>query len=257
MLSKIIAFLAAIFGASKVSIPIDKPEESDLPHPTGPHADCPKCLPPGVGLPAADARPGSPASVIVPGLPVVSGASQETWLDYCLPLTKHFESCYLIAYCDPGSPLAKALQKAGLWYKYLANRTVAKQDRFAGLSGAPWTAGWGTTGPNITESTVLSQPQADAYLTARLTAAADAVLRLTGVPLRPNELAALADFTYNVGATNYSKSLTLKSLNAHKPALAMDQLLTWNLSNGEVLEGLNARRAAEKSLFLTGEVKLP
>jgi lysozyme len=70
----------------------------------------------------------------------------------------HDEGCRLHAYPDPDSPRAQAMETP------VAERP-AGWDK---LSGAPWTIGYGCTGPDIGPDTVWTQPQADLELSKRL-----------------------------------------------------------------------------------------
>lgn len=212
MLSKLIALLLSLFSRPA-------PQPSEAPHEPAPQSSAP---------------------------------SGKGWIDYCRPLTEHFEQCYLIAYCDPASPLAKELQRNGKWLTYLRDRSVANGAPYDGLSGAPWTCGWGSTGPDINSKTVFSQAQADARLDIRLNVAGNSVDKLCQVPLQPNEKAALVDFAYNVGEGNLSSSTMLKYLNQKNFPAAMQEILKWNKAQGKEMEGLNRRRRAEKTLFETG-----
>lgn len=174
-----------------------------------------------------------------------------SWLGLCTPVTEHFESCYLEAYCDPYSPMGKALQKDGLWYRYLANRAVAKTPKYAALSGAPWSCGYGNT-QGVTQTTVYTRAQAESLLVIRLNEAAAAVDRHVKIALLPHQKAALVDWTYNEGEGRLQSSTMLVRLNASDLDGAMTELLKWNIAGGVPNNGLKARRAAEKELFETG-----
>lgn len=184
---------------------------------------------------------------IIPTQPV-----EPEWLTLCRPMTQHFESCYLIAYCDPVSPMAKALQAAGLWYKYLADRTVGRDPRFNELDGRPWSVGYGATRNGIGRDTIWTQGQADADLTRRLTAIGISIDQLVSVTLLPHQKAAIGDFTYNEGEGRLATSTMLKRLNDKNFGEAMTELLEFNIAGGKKNEGLVHRRDAEKTLFISG-----
>lgn len=181
-----------------------------------------------------------------------SGGAAPTWLDLCRPLTQFSEKCYLTAYPDPASPLAKALQARGIWFKVLGGMPIPADEVLRKLSGAPWTCGWGQTGPDVKQGTVWTQAQADARLEQMLTQCGDDVDFRVKVPLAAREKAALADFVYNVGAAALGSSTLLALLNAGDRAGAAAQFAVWNKAGGVVLSGLVARRERERDLFLTG-----
>lgn len=73
------------------------------------------------------------------------------------------EDCVLTAYPDPESPLAKACAARGL-----RGTAYHQVPGWAALSGAPWTIGYGCTGPGIVAGTVWAQAQASAELLKRV-----------------------------------------------------------------------------------------
>jgi lysozyme len=195
-------------------------------------------------LPAGQTQLPSPPSYAPPIVP--------DWLGLCLPMTKHFEACYLTAYCDPASPRARALQAAGLWYKYLEDRSVAQAPQFINLDGRPWTAGYGSTA-NVGIATVFTQDQAEARLRSMLIEEGLAVDRLVTIPLLPQQKAALTDWSYNEGEGRLAESTMLKRLNDHNIGEALSEMLTWDKAGGKVEEGLLLRREANKRMFTTGK----
>ncbi|POS10243.1 peptidase [Burkholderia gladioli] len=228
------------------------------------------------------AAPGAPTPAVPPAAPVQASKPETPihqaspagpvvdWLDLCRPLSQHFESCYLTAYPDPASPLGKALQARGIWYRVLGGMPIPADPALRALSGAPWTCGWGSTGPDVREGTTWTQATADARHDANLEAAAVAVDRAVTVVLAPHEKAAMVSIMNNVGAgrarsagdpgrdgivvlASGAPSTLLRMLNAGARPAAADQFLVWNRAGGVVSDGLKRRRAAERSLFLTGE----
>lgn len=121
-----------------------------------------------------------------------------------------------------------------------------------GTGGAPWTIGFGSTGPDIIAGTVWTQEQADRRLEQDVAKAAASVDRLVTVPLTDEEAAALTSFVYNLGAGQLANSTLLRLLNAGKPrAEVANQFKRWVYGGGRVLPGLVTRRDAEAALFLT------
>ncbi|MCA7976818.1 lysozyme [Burkholderia cepacia] len=194
-------------------------------------------------------------------------ADVDAWLPLARPLSQHFESCYLTAYPDPASPLGKALQTRGLWYKVLGGAPIPADPVLRALSGAPWTCGWGSTGPDVREGTVWTQATADARHDVNLRAAAALVDQAARVPLSPQQKAAMVCIVNNVGPGRAGEpgrdgiitlasgqpSTLLRHLNIGDMGGAADQFLVWNKAGGVVLPGLVRRRTAERDLFLTGK----
>jgi lysozyme len=147
-----------------------------------------------------------------------------------LTLTKASENCKLIAYPDPASPLARG----------------------TGASGAPWTIGWGHTGPEVHQGLVWTQAQADAQLLADMARAEANVRAFVKVPLSREEFIALCDFAFNIGNQAFDTSTLLAKLNRYDLEGAIAEFAKWNKAGGRVLNGLIRRRDGEKALFLLG-----
>jgi len=78
---------------------------------------------------------------------------------------------------------------------------------------------------------------------------ATAVKEKVKVPLNDQQYSALSSFAYNVGPTNFSSSTLLKKLNSGDYEGAANEFKRWNKADGQTLEGLTRRRAAEEALF--------
>lgn len=114
-----------------------------------------------------------------------------------------------------------------------------------------WTCGFGSTGPDINESTVWTQEEAAERFASDLEKFKAGVSALVKVALTPGQLTALISFAYNLGLGSLERSSLLSRLNACDQAGAADEFLKWVHVNGKELPGLVARRAAERKLFLT------
>jgi lysozyme len=143
------------------------------------------------------------------------------WLTLAVAIAKQYEGCKLVAYPDPAS------------------------------GGAPWTIGYGATGPGTTRGTVWTQEQADADLVARMTNIGTLVDDMVTAILTDNQKAALCDFAYNLGETALRGSTLLRLLNAELYSAAAAQFAVWNKAGGKIMPGLVHRRAAETVLFLS------
>lgn len=143
-------------------------------------------------------------------------------------------------------------------YNYTCNEMDALYDlirRFEGLRlhayrcpAGVWTCGYGSTGPDVRPDTVWTPEQAEARMRddAHDAAAAALILcpELTGAPL-----AAIADFTYNLGAGRLRASTLRRRINAGDLPAAEIELMKWVRGGGRILPGLVARRAAEAALL--------
>ena len=128
--------------------------------------------------------------------------------------------------------------------------------RFEGFSSRPyicpagyWTIGYGhlckPDHPRITRE------QGLAYLEADLGKALMATLRYCPVLATESEarLAAIVDFTFNLGAGRLQTSTLRRRINARDWPGAVTQLMRWVHGGGRVLPGLVARRKAEAALL--------
>jgi len=149
-----------------------------------------------------------------------------------------FEGCRLKAYPDPGT------------------------------GGAPWTIGWGDTGPDVVPGLVITQQEADERFARRLVLEFEPLVeRAVKVPLTQRQFDAMVSIVYNTGPGVATKpgrpgrdgivtlatgqpSTLLRRLNQGEYASAADQFLSWNRSDGRVMLGLRRRRTAERALFL-------
>ena len=119
-----------------------------------------------------------------------------------------------------------------------------------GTGGAPWTIGWGATGPGIGPGTVWTRDECDARLASDLVRYAADVSRAIGsAPTNQPQFDALVSFHYNTGAITRA-TLTRRHI-AGDHAGAASEFARWNRAGGRVMAGLVRRRAAEARLYLT------
>jgi len=137
-----------------------------------------------------------------------------------IALIQSFEGCRLKAYPDPGT------------------------------GGAPYTIGWGATGPDIGPSTVWTQEQADARLVEHLATFEGHVKKLIGAnETTQGQFDALVSFAYNCGPANLAKSTLLRKHLAGDYVGAALEFGKWTRAAGKVLRGLVRRREAEAALY--------
>ena len=113
-----------------------------------------------------------------------------------------------------------------------------------------WTIGYGhlcdPKHPPITEA------EAEGYLAADLMTALTATLRYCPVLATEPEgrLAAIVDFTFNLGAGRLQTSTLRRRLHQREWPSAASELRRWVYGGGKVLPGLVTRRDAEIALLL-------
>jgi len=111
----------------------------------------------------------------------------------------------------------------------------------------------------IRESIPLSEKEGDRFLRRALTEVyIPEVEQLSnGILSAPHKVAALSSFTYNVGVEAAESSTLIDDLLAGREDEAEEELLKWVYADGKVLEGLVARREAEKRLMERDERNAP
>lgn len=120
-----------------------------------------------------------------------------------------------------------------------------------GTGGAPWTIGWGTTGPDVGPDTVWTPSHCDARLEADVVRHAADVRRALGDAATTQvQFDALVSFHYNTGAIR--RATLTKKHRAGDHAGAAAEFARWNRAGGRVLAGLTRRRAAEARLYAGG-----
>lgn len=131
----------------------------------------------------------------------------------------YFESCKLTAYPDPGT------------------------------GGAPWTIGWGHTGPEVKPGLKWSQEKADTVFREDLARFESGVLSMVRYGVDQAQFDALVCFAYNCGLTALRGSTLLRLFNSNDFVGAAGQFGRWNKAGGKEMKGLTRRRAAERALF--------
>ncbi len=123
--------------------------------------------------------------------------------------------------------------------------------------GAPWTIGWGCTGPHITKGTVWTVQQCVDEFDRRLDGFERDVNSLVKAPVTQGQFDALVSFAFNCGsdidadtkAEGLGDSTLLRKLNAADYEGAAGEFCKW-ISRGSPAEhGLRNRRAAEVALY--------
>lgn len=159
---------------------------------------------------------------------------------------KHDEGLVLAAYPDPLSPRGRALVLP------LAHRPVG----WAKLSGAPWTIGYGHTGPDVFEGLTITQAQADALLIKDLTshnATLSAVLpwvnSLSGARRR-----VLQNMHFNMGWDN-PRTSALEGLSGFVNTLRMVRIGQYVKASEGMLASQWARQVGARATRLSKAMK--
>lgn len=113
-----------------------------------------------------------------------------------------------------------------------------------------WTIGYGRL--CSPQHPPVSREQAETYLREDLRSALTATLRFCPVLAAESEgrLAAIVDFTFNLGAGRLQTSTLHRRINQRDWAAAANELGRWVYGGGKVLPGLVKRREAEVTLLI-------
>ena len=176
-------------------------------------------------------------------------ALNETAVKIATKLIKLSEGCSLRAYPDPASELAEALSQRNLLRAY-NNGTATIPKDLQGLSGAPYTVGWGET-KNVKQGDVWTQSQSDTALDKRvrefMTEAIKATPKLA--TFSAEKQAAVTSLVYNIGVTNYKKYDISKQVQAGNHDTVVAKFKQYVMANGKVNQGLVNRRQREADLY--------
>ncbi|WP_419686140.1 lysozyme [Serratia marcescens] len=134
--------------------------------------------------------------------------------------------------------------------------------RFEGLrlkayqdSVGVWTIGYGWTqsvdGKKVGPGMQIDQATADRILKCGVVQYEQGVNQLVKVRITQGQFDALVSFAYNLGLRSLSTSTLLQKLNDGDKQGAADQFGRWVNAGGKRLDGLVARRAAEREMFLS------
>jgi lysozyme len=115
-----------------------------------------------------------------------------------------------------------------------------------------WTVGYGYTGADIKKGVTWTQEKADECLLVTAMAVLDRAIKYSPILATANmeKQAAIADFIYNLGVGNYSKSTLKKQVDAGNWMAASSEIKKWNKAAGKELKGLTIRRQKEAALLM-------
>jgi lysozyme len=113
------------------------------------------------------------------------------------------------------------------------------------------TAGWGHTGDDVSIGVTYTTDQCNRWFDDDTQKDEDCVNSRVTFPINQNMFDALCSFVHNVGCGAFSNSTLLKLINSGDLAAGDDQFDRWVRAAGEISRGLERRREAEATLFLT------
>lgn len=117
--------------------------------------------------------------------------------------------------------------------------------------GTPWSIGFGATGSGIGPGTIWTREQCEKRFERDLARHAAEVSSAIGTSAtRPHEFDALVSFHYNTGAIMHATLTRLHRAGDH--AGVIREFARWVHNDGEVLAGLQKRRAEEARLYVAG-----
>lgn len=131
-----------------------------------------------------------------------------------------------------------------------------KVKRDAGIAAIPyvcpagfWTIGYGHL--CAPDHLLITQEEAEAYLVQDLVKALNATLRYCPVLATEPEgrLAAIVDFTFNLGAGRIQTSTLRRRINQRDWQASASELQRWIFGGGRILPGLVVRRNAEAAMM--------
>lgn len=112
-----------------------------------------------------------------------------------------------------------------------------------------WTIGYGHYGADVSENMVISEIDAEYFLSKDLEKSVKAVDKYNKIyNFNQNQFDALVSFTYNCGVGNLKKLLDDGKRDI--PTIS-NKILEYNKGGGKVLKGLVKRRSEEQNLFNT------
>jgi lysozyme len=117
--------------------------------------------------------------------------------------------------------------------------------------GAPWTIGYGHTGPEVHKGLCIPEKQANALLIEDIGKAQSALARCVSAPVHENELGGMLSLTLNAGGPTICGSTLVKKVNRGDYVGAADEFPKWIYANRKIMPGLVKRRACERQLFMT------
>lgn len=136
---------------------------------------------------------------------------------------------------------------AKLMHYYESLRLKAYPD--PGTGGAPWTIGWGHTGPDVHPGLEWTREQADAAFLKDVSTAVNGMNRAIARDVKQHQFDAIVSLAYNAGVKAITDSTLIRIFNTGDVDGVPAQFKRWDKAGGKSMLGLRRRRAAEASMF--------
>jgi lysozyme len=121
-----------------------------------------------------------------------------------------------------------------------------------GTGGAPWTIGYGHTGPDVYPGLKITEAQAEELLRKDLARFERGVDRLVAGSFTSQvQFNAMVSLAYNIGLGGFQRSSVLRHHRAGNKLRAAASFLMWAKAAGKTLAGLVRRRNAERQMYLS------
>lgn len=127
-----------------------------------------------------------------------------------------------------------------------------RAEAYKPIPSDPWTIGYGFI-EGVRMGDRITREQAESRLKRELVKYEQGVMRATGGNVDQAQFDALVSFAFNVGVVGMAGSTVIKRHNAGDYQAAARAFALWNKAGGRVLAGLTRRRAAEATLYLSGQ----
>lgn len=163
-----------------------------------------------------------------------------------------WEALRLYAYPDPASDLARATQSLRERWGHVPASTLLATlpESIQGLSGAPWTVGYGST-HGVNRGTSITEAMADDLLRRDL-APVEVAINALGITITQNQFDALASACFNLGTGVLHVERSLGQALRGIGDLDVPQALAlYDHAGGYRVNGLTLRRGAEATLWAT------
>jgi len=141
-----------------------------------------------------------------------------------------------------------AISSAGV--VFIMQHEGTKYEAYLDSAGIPTICTGHTNGVYMGQKA--TKADCERFLLEDLEEATQAVKRCTKVPITQEQYDTLVSFTFNVGGHAYCTSTLARKLNQGDCRGSAEEFKRWNRAGGRVVNGLKARRADEREVFLKG-----
>ena len=152
-------------------------------------------------------------------------------------------------YNSDGGSIPPMYANQGALTEFLKAEEGLRNEAYLDAAGVP-TVGYGST-YGVKMGDKLSDAQANQQLMKDIAVVEEDYGNLVDVDLNPNQQTAVKSLLFNIGGPQFANSRARAALNAGDFDTFQKEASEFRMANGEVLPGLEARRAREMDLFRT------